>query len=48
MNTVACGTALQKYGAVLYSISGTNDFQVVIYSQNKMIWDSFSITGMRH
>ena len=31
--------------AVLYCISGTIG---LIYSQNKMVYDPFSVTGMRH
>ena len=47
MNTAAFGTVSQKYNAVLYYTLlyfWCNWF--VIYSQNKMVCDSFSITGM--
>ena len=30
MNTAACGTALQKYSAVLHCISGTNDLWFIL------------------
>ena len=30
MNTATCGTALQIYSAVLYCISGTGDFWVIL------------------
>ena len=49
MNTVAFGTALQKYSAVLYCTLlyfWYNWF--VIYCQNKKGCDSFSITRMGH
>ena len=44
IHTIAFGTALPQYSAVLYF--WYNWF--VIYSQNKMVCDSFSITVMRH
>ena len=49
MNTAAFGTALQKYRSVLFCTLlyfWYNWF--VIYSQNKMVCNSFSITGMGH
>ena len=49
MNTATFGTALQKYSAVLHCTLlyfWCNWF--VIYSQNKMVCDSFSVTGVGH
>ena len=49
MNTGTFGTASQTYSAVLYCTLlyfWYNWF--VIYFQNKMVCDSFSITGMGH
>ena len=51
MNTAAFGIAPQKYSAVLTVVYFTRYFWYnwsVIYSQNKMVCDSFSITGMGH
>ena len=49
VNTAAFGTALQKYSAVLYCTLLYFSYNwFVIYSQNKMVPDSFSRTGIRH
>ena len=46
MNTAAFGTAYQKYNAVLYCTLLYFWYTwFVTYSQNKIVCDSFSITG---
>ena len=49
MNTIAFGTASQKYSVVLYcTLLYFLYIDFLIYSQNKMVSDSFSVTGMGH